>query len=299
MKVAIILFSPTGNTLKAGEMLQKRLMDINVEVQVIDISRSKSFGEKNIGQYLEENIKEHDLLCIGSPVYAHHLHYNVKEIIKSLPQPKKKWGGLAVPFITFGGINSGVALKEAADLLKKSGRTVVSAMKLNSEHCLTKLKQITTKINEGMPGVEAVPVIEELVGKIAGFENINENDYVDISNKLDYQDRKVRIKACLVFREKFWQRYIYPKLVFDYDKCTNCGKCSRICPVQRIKINGKGPEIPKGSPECIHCGSCVTACPFSAIDFNVDWVKWEKLLSKAARGEGPIASNESPKSEVY
>ena len=82
-------------------------------------------------------------------------------------------------------------------------------------------------------------------------------------------------------------------------KCTNCGKCSKICPVQRINNNRKGSEIPKGNPECIHCGSCVIVCPFGAIDINADWIKWDKILSKAARGEGPMVSNESPKTEVY
>lgn len=299
MKVAMIIFSPTGNTLKAGKMLEKSLSEKGIETQIINITRTQIFKQNTIDSFLKQEVKEHDLLCIGSPVYAHHLHYNVKEIIKSLPKPGKGWGSLAVPFVTYGGVNSGVALKEAAHLLKKTKRIVISGMKLNAAHCLTKTSKITTKINEGMPGDEARPVIEELANKIIQYERLNSGEYVDVSEELNYQALKVRIKASLIFREKFWQTHIYPRIVYTHDKCTNCGACAKICPVQRLIINDRGLEIPEGSPGCIHCGSCIRYCTFEAIDFNANWTKWDALLSKALRGEGPMASNEMPRSQVF
>ena len=54
---------------------------------------------------------------MGSPVYAHHLHHNIKDFIKGL-YPTEKEVPIAVPFITYGGINSGEALHEAEVLLK-------------------------------------------------------------------------------------------------------------------------------------------------------------------------------------
>ena len=69
MKVAIIVFSPTGNTLEVGKMLEAQLISRNVQVQLFDFTRNGTiFREKNIKSYLKENIKEHDLLCVGSPV---------------------------------------------------------------------------------------------------------------------------------------------------------------------------------------------------------------------------------------
>ena len=185
-------------------------------------------------EYLFDTVTDHDLLCIGSPVYAHHLHYNVKEIIKSFPKPDKRWGELAIPFVSYGGINSGVALYEEAKLLKKSGRSIVAAMKIKSSHCLTKLNQISVKINENMPGKEAIPIIDILARKISEFQHLDKKSYTDVSNKLKYQSLKVRIKAFLIFRERFWQRHIYPPLVINHDACENCGKCIKVCPVQRI-----------------------------------------------------------------
>jgi 2-oxoglutarate ferredoxin oxidoreductase subunit delta len=50
----------------------------------------------------------------------------------------------------------------------------------------------------------------------------------------------------------------------DYEKCTNCGVCIEICPMdvfakkdEKVKVNN-----PK---ECIGCRACETQCPNSAI----------------------------------
>ena len=300
MKATIIVFSPQGNTLKVGKMLKMSLTERKVRTQLIDITRDgKLFKEGNNGHYLKELVEGHDVLLVGSPVYAHHLHYNVKDLIRSLPQPGNGWGRFAVPFVTYGNINSGVALKEAGELLKRSGRIVVSGMKINSMHCLTKLKEITTKINEGMPGDEALPDIENLVGRIIQLENVKLKDYDGILKDLDYQSRKVKVKANLIFREKFWHRHLYPDLVFNQDACNACGKCAKVCSVQRIEMTEDGPIFPEGNPGCIHCASCVVNCPMDAISFDADWVKWNRLIEKAANGFGPLPSNEKPRSAVY
>ena len=295
MKTAIIIFSPSGNTLKVAKMLEEYLLENNVRVQIVDITRIKEiFRYRTFGQYLRDHVEEHDVLCIGSPVYAHHLHYNVQDLIKSLPPVGNGWGRFSIPFITYGGINSGIALQEAGNLLKKTGRIPIAGMKINSQHSLTKLPQISVKVNEGMPGNEIGPLIKELSHKL-----LNGEEYVDASKEFCYQKLKVRIKAKTIFREKLWQKHLYPKQVIDLEKCIHCGRCATNCPVQRIEMIDKKPTIPKGSPGCIHCGLCVSHCPSNAITFNTNWNRWNKLLSKAAAGHGPLPSNEKPKSAVY
>ncbi len=295
MKVVIIVFSPSGNTLKVAKMLEKNLLEKNVSVQFVDITRTRGlFRYRNFGQYLYKHVEKHDVLCIGSPVYAHHLHYNVQDLIKSLPPPVNGWGKLTLPFVTYGGINSGVALQEAGNLLKKTGRIPIAGMKINSQHSLTKIPQITVKVNEGMPGNEIGYLVEELSNKI-----LNGEEYVDASKEFRYQNFKVRFKAKILFREKFWQKHLYPKQIIDCEKCIHCGKCVANCPVQRIEMIDKKPSISHGSPDCIHCGSCVALCPTNAITFDMNWNRWNQLLSKAAAGHGPLPSNEEPKSAVY
>ena len=299
MKIAILLFSPTGNTLKVGRMLEEQLISKNVHVELYNFTgNDEIFRNGNIKSYLKESIKEHDLLCIGSPVYAHHLHYNVKKIINALPKPENGWAKLAIPFVTYGTINSGVALHEAARLLKKSGRITVMAMKIDSFHCMTALPQINFKINEGKPGEEAKPIIDQLIDKVIHFNYGVVNKSKDITKKLKYQKLKNRIKARIIFREKFWHKYLYPKLIFNHDACQKCEQCINICPVNCIEMTNEGPILLK-NPTCIHCGACILECQFDAIEINTNWDRLNNILEKSINGLGPLVSNEDPKSVVY
>ncbi|MFX1326762.1 MAG: EFR1 family ferrodoxin [Promethearchaeota archaeon] len=299
MKVAIIVFSPTGNTFKVGQMLEERLISKHIDVQLYNFTGNDLFSsKKNLKSYLKEHIKEHDLLCIGSPVYAHHLHYNVKNIIKALPKPKKGWAKLAVPFVTYGAINSGVALYEAAKLLTRSGRLTILGMKINAFHCMTALPQIKIKINKGMPGVESLPFVKELADKITQFDFGVIDKSKDITKKLNYQKLKNRMKAKIIFKEKFWHKHLYPKLNFNHDKCQKCEQCIDICPVNCIKMTDNGPIL-LSKPSCIHCAACILNCPFNAIEVNTNWVRLNNMLENAINGRGPLVSNENPKSLVY
>jgi NAD-dependent dihydropyrimidine dehydrogenase PreA subunit len=49
----------------------------------------------------------------------------------------------------------------------------------------------------------------------------------------------------------------------DKGKCTGCGKCIEICPVNVIKMEGDFPVIDR--EWCIGCGVCAIPCPSSAI----------------------------------
>ena len=45
----------------------------------------------------------------------------------------------------------------------------------------------------------------------------------------------------------------------DQSRCTDCGLCLRVCPVDIRAV---------GDAECVHCGSCVDLCPTKAISFR-------------------------------
>lgn len=295
MKTAIVVFSPAGNTLKVAKMLQENLKNSGIQVQLLDITRNrKLFHEKNYRKFLSENVEEHDLLMIGSPVYAHHIHYNMINVMKALPKADDKWSKSAVPFVTYGGISSGIALYEAAKILRQTGRIIISGMKISTFHVMSRV--LSKKQNEGMSGEETIPVIQEMTNRIVGS---SANTCKDITNALDYQNAKSKMKAKLIFREKIWQNLFYPKLIYNDALCTGCGKCVSSCPVQRLELKDRRVLIGKNKPACIHCTQCVYVCPVNALDFKCDKEKWDKLFIKAVSGKGPFPSNEEPKSAVY
>ena len=50
-------------------------------------------------------------------------------------------------------------------------------------------------------------------------------------------------------------------IVFDVEKCTLCGACSRICPVNAIAVDKEKGELRYDPFKCIYCGNCVQTCP--------------------------------------
>ncbi len=49
----------------------------------------------------------------------------------------------------------------------------------------------------------------------------------------------------------------------DQERCTGCGQCVEICPVNVIKMEGDFPVVDKDW--CIGCGVCAVPCPSSAV----------------------------------
>lgn len=51
----------------------------------------------------------------------------------------------------------------------------------------------------------------------------------------------------------------------DESKCTGCGICSEVCPVEAITVD----QVAKiDAATCIDCGSCVDECPNDAISME-------------------------------
>jgi len=49
----------------------------------------------------------------------------------------------------------------------------------------------------------------------------------------------------------------------DKDKCTACGACAEVCPVDAITIKDTAVV---DEDTCIDCGTCVGECPVEAIE---------------------------------
>lgn len=50
----------------------------------------------------------------------------------------------------------------------------------------------------------------------------------------------------------------------DSDKCTGCGLCVEVCPVEAIKVADDDVAV-VDADECTDCGACVDECPNEAI----------------------------------
>ena len=50
----------------------------------------------------------------------------------------------------------------------------------------------------------------------------------------------------------------------DHDKCTGCGECVDVCPVEVYEMQD-GKSAPANEEECLGCESCVEVCESNAI----------------------------------
>lgn len=292
MKITIIVFSPAQHTLVTAQLLEQSFLKRNAQVQLIDFTARKELADQaSITSYLQEKVKTHDLLCIGGPVYAGHLQENVKNIIKALPLPDEKWGALVVPFVTYGGVHSSVALKEAGVLLRKRNRKNISGAKIAASHSLT--KKFEFSINESKPGEEEIQVIEALADRVVETVGKEFEEIKDVSNSFSYISFGENL-LYKIFSEKMFHKIMFGEREFKYNKCTGCGVCAKRCPMQIIEMRDKKPEINENrSADCCYCAECYNKCKFDAISWDLS--KSKKYLSHM-NSKGKF---ESPQSAVY
>ena len=128
-KIAIVVFSVFGNTLRVGQAIQDvfRANDINCELHNL---AGKTWEDINDFDYsLIENL---DLLVIGSPVYAWNIIAPLKLFIKNLPFSDNAKVAL---FITYGLITGNIFL-DTTKLLQKRGYKTIMGLKVASRHSM-------------------------------------------------------------------------------------------------------------------------------------------------------------------
>ena len=52
----------------------------------------------------------------------------------------------------------------------------------------------------------------------------------------------------------------------DLEKCTGCGICEEVCPVEAIKVENEKAKV--DNEECVDCGTCVEECPEDALSLE-------------------------------
>lgn len=293
MKITVIQFSPSGNTAKITQSLVHKLESKGHQVQLLDITGDQEFfGSRNKRHYLLKRIAPHDVLLVGGPVYAHHMQYHVLELIQALPKPDSNWGKLAIPYVTYGGISSGVALEESRVLLKSSGRIVPLALKISAAHHMTRAF-MPQEFNSNKLNGEQETYIEELANRI-GMLSLS-GTARNIGKTLKYNGLKTALLAKLVFVEKTWHAKRYPKVIINPETCTACGKCVKVCPVTHLQKDGKTIRVNPES-DCVHCLNCVVSCTSKAISLSGDLERGRAFMTKMIEKKG---NQEKPESAVY
>ena len=287
MKVCIIVFSPSGHTLHVSEKMKMFMIEKGMEVQLINVTGKKEiFRDNALKLFLKREVLPHDLICIGSPVYAGHLESNVKKIINCLPCVDSKCGKLAIPFVTYGGLHSSIALTEAGELLYRSGRKTILGMKICAFHSLS--VTLNKQINGGRPNEDDDKIIFNLVDRVEKLINMG-GEIKDVRKSFSYAPLIQRV-ALRFLSEDFFHKN-YRNVFIDVDKCIGCGKCVSGCPVNRLELINNKATVTNNISHCILCAECYHNCPVNAVNFS--------YLTKVKNRLEKDTCFEVPESEIY
>ena len=122
-KALVVYCSPSGSTERVALIIKKRICDLEVPVTLLDLG-----CEPDLPFILPQllDAKDNLFLYVGSPVYANRPLPQIMELISMLPQAHI---GYSVPFVTWGGVTSGIALHDMGKALDQKGYKVLGAEK--------------------------------------------------------------------------------------------------------------------------------------------------------------------------
>lgn len=291
MKATIIVFSPSGHTLSAACMIQKSFESKDCAVgnttDIINITKDDVLlyapqAEKT--KYLQNRLTEFSVLFIGAPVYAGHAENSVLRVIEALPEPDAHHSKCAVPFITYGGAHSFVALEEMARALKKKKYVPVLGIKLASFHTLS--RYFHTEILPNKPGYPEALLIDTAVSNVFDI-CANKKAIRDNSASFAYAKMPMRFILRMLSQEKIHARFKTVSVLRE--KCSGCKRCVAACPVNNFAFS-EGKAAIKNQKSCILCGECFYNCTSDAIVFDYRMLAQKRLCDGNIVLENPVSA---------
>ena len=157
-KAFIVYSSPAGTTRHVARVIENTLKDRGYKCGVTDLGNKDDC--LNLNSKVKDLATDH-CLWVGTPVYTGHAVPQVTRFISGLPEST---GSCAVPFVTWGGVSSGLALYEMGRGLSEKGYTVLGAAKVLAVHSL--MWQFKSPLGEGHPDAEDDSMIKGMVKEI-------------------------------------------------------------------------------------------------------------------------------------
>ncbi len=234
----ILYFSGTGNSHYVAEQIAKNTFDeiisINSKLQNNDIS----------------DILVDDRLIFVVPTYAWRIPRVVREwILKTnFKGAKNTW------FVMTCGSEIGNAEKYNKQLCNKKGFTYMgSAQVVMPENYIIMFNSPKDDEIERLFS-QADKEIKNIADVLVQKKQFN-------TPRNNLQDKFMSGPVNMLF----YPMFVKAKGFNVNDKCTSCGKCAKVCPINNIEIKNNKPIWHKN---CTHCMACISYCPTSAIEYG-------------------------------
>jgi len=248
MTIWVTYLSPAGTTRQVAEIIAREAEQKGQSVKLQDLA-----GREAEGGQISEKLSPGDVLFVGSPVYAGQPVPPVMEFLSGLPDAP---GSLAVPFVTYGGVNGGRALYDMAKSMEAKNLQILGGIKVLAVHSL--LWQSDDPVANGHPDADDTAKIQEFIRVILDKKEAEEPTTLS-PEALDYKNEMAGNPA-EESRLEGLKSNLLP-LELDTDACTQCGICVDCCPTANIALS----PYPEFGDQCILCFSCLRLCEENAV----------------------------------
>ncbi len=269
----IFYFSQQGSTKKIAEKIAEGLNQGENRCELVRFTKLT----KDLEMIKNFDFSKYSLIGFGTPVYYFYPPHHLFKVFESLPDLSHVNGFL---FCTSGG-NPGACLYKIKNILDKKGFKIIDGydkwIGLDQHRCYSHFKESALPSSLGHPNpgelAEAKEFGKNLIHKTLDPNSPEKKDFWSKDNKWAEGGWKGRSEP---FMEKW-----FPEFKLNEEKCTQCGKCAELCPVDAIVLD----PYPQWVKDCDRCYLCDLYCPEQAIE--CDWSKqcafMDNILKRAKK----------------
>ncbi|NVM36449.1 MAG: 4Fe-4S binding protein [Candidatus Lokiarchaeota archaeon] len=247
METTIYYFSGTGNSLKIAKDLADKFEDSELKpiAKIWDLENLESKSEK-IGFIF--------------PLYWSGLPKIVYEFIKKIDLSKSNYFFGVVT--STGDINE-QPLQQLDRILKTKSKRLSAGFYINMPNNYI----IGVDIHSEEKQKE---FFEKAIKQVEKISKIIKNKEENLTQEILQKD----VKRSEGVNKDFLERvYESDKEFYADDKCTSCGICENVCPVNNIVlVEGK----PHWQHKCQQCLACINFCPEKSIQFGKETLKTQR-----------------------
>lgn len=234
----ILYFSGTGNSRYIGEVLNSVIDD-----EIISINDCLKM--KQNFSFISD--KPYVIVC---PTYA----WQIPRIVEEFINQNSFKGNKKIYFILTCGSGIGNAERYAKKLALNNKLEYMGIKAIiMPENFITMFKAPNSN--------EAEKIITKAVGSALEVSKIIKNEKKFTKPK--YHLGNIMLSS--IINKIFYALFVKADGFHINKKCTGCGNCRKLCPLNNIEIIE---DKPKWSNHCTQCMACIGACPLQAIEYK-------------------------------